>query len=62
VYEEHILQICELFAGLRPGRADILRRALAKDKPEIIAEIKLEFADSARRLNRTEEDIEKVWE
>ncbi len=28
VYEEHILQICEAFAGLPPGRADVLRRAL----------------------------------
>jgi DNA polymerase-3 subunit alpha len=26
VYEEHILQICEAFAGLPPGRADVLRR------------------------------------
>ena len=28
VYEEHILQLCEAFAGLPPGRADVLRRAL----------------------------------
>ncbi len=28
VYEEHILQMCEAFAGLPPGRADVLRRAL----------------------------------
>ena len=34
VYEEHILQICEAFAGLPPGRADILRRALGKEKTE----------------------------
>ena len=24
VYEEHILQLCEAFAGLPPGRADVL--------------------------------------
>ena len=30
VYEEHILQICESFAGLSPGRSDVLRRALNK--------------------------------
>ncbi|MGD1086704.1 MAG: PHP domain-containing protein, partial [Verrucomicrobiota bacterium] len=28
VYEEHILQLSEAFAGLNPGRADVLRRAL----------------------------------
>jgi len=50
VYEEHILQICESFAGLPPGRADVLRRALAKDKSDVIAEIQTEFARCARRL------------
>jgi DNA-directed DNA polymerase III PolC len=62
VYEEHILQICEAFAGLPPGRADVLRRALGKDKTEIIDQIAIEFADCARRLHRTEEDIRAVWD
>jgi DNA-directed DNA polymerase III PolC len=61
VYEEHILQICELFAGLPPGRADVLRRALAKEKTDIIAQIQAEFADSAGRLGRTETEIAEVW-
>src|SRR5207244_7508927 len=43
VYEEHILQICESFAGLPPGRADVLRRALGKDRQDVIAEIEAEF-------------------
>jgi DNA-directed DNA polymerase III PolC len=62
VYEEHILQICEAFAGLPPGRADVLRRALGKDKTELIAQIKNEFADCARKLGRTESEITEVWE
>ena len=61
VYEEHILQICELFAGLPPGRADVLRRALAKEKADVIAQIEAEFAESARRLGRTEAEIAEVW-
>ena len=48
VYEEHILQICEAFAGLPPGRADVLRRALNKQKRAVIAEIQEEFFASAR--------------
>src|SRR5438552_18266406 len=39
VYEEHILQICEAFAGLPPGRADVLRSALGKHEIDFIAEI-----------------------
>ncbi len=61
VYEEHILQICEAFAGLPPGRADVLRRALAKDKTEIIGQIQIEFADCARRRGRAETEIAEVW-
>jgi error-prone DNA polymerase len=62
VYEEHILQICEAFAGLPPGRADVLRRALGKDRQDIIDEIKIEFADCARQLGRSESQIAEVWE
>ena len=53
VYEEHILQMCEAFAGLPPGRADILRRALAKEKTELIEQIQIEFAECARKLGRS---------
>ncbi|HMO65754.1 MAG TPA: hypothetical protein PKE47_11150, partial [Verrucomicrobiota bacterium] len=48
VYEEHILQICEAFAGLPAGRADVLRRALVKQRRDTVAEIGREFAASAR--------------
>ena len=61
VYEEHILQICEAFAGLPPGRADILRRALGKEKADVIAQIQTEFADCARQRGRTEAEIAEVW-
>src|SRR5437899_4819097 len=61
VYEEHILQICEAFAGLPPGRADVLRRALGKHKTDLIAQIQIEFAECARKRGRTENDIAEVW-
>ena len=61
VYEEHILQICEAFAGLPPGRADIFRRALGKEKTDVIAQIQAEFADCARQRGRTESEITEVW-
>src|SRR6266404_9588896 len=61
VYEEHILQICEAFADLPPGRADVLRRALGKDKTDLIAQIETKFADCARKRGRTETEIAEVW-
>jgi DNA-directed DNA polymerase III PolC len=61
VYEEHILQICEAFAGLPSGQADVLRRALVKEKLNVVAEIGREFGACARRRGRTEDEIERVW-
>ena len=61
VYEEHILQICEAFAGLPPGRADVLRRALNKQKRVVIEEIHKEFVASALARNHTPEKIAEVW-
>ncbi|MFO1476383.1 MAG: DNA polymerase IV [Verrucomicrobiota bacterium] len=61
VYEEHILQLCECFAGLSPGRADILRRALNKQKRAMIEEIRGEFFASARARGHAPEKIAEVW-
>lgn len=62
VYEEHILQICEAFAGLSPGRADMLRRALVKQQREPIAEIGREFTAAARQRGHADAKIQEVWE
>lgn len=61
VYEEHILQISEAFAGLPPGRADVLRRALNKQKRTVIEEIRGEFYTSAKARGHDLEKIEEVW-
>ncbi len=62
VYEEHILQICEAFAGMAPGRADLLRRALVKEKPDAIAEMSEEFLRCARARGHPEPTIQRVWD
>ena len=62
VYEEHILQMCEAFAGLSPGRADLLRRALNKYKQPVIDEIRAEFFASAKARGHTPETTLEVWE
>jgi DNA-directed DNA polymerase III PolC len=61
VYEEHILQICEAFAGLPPGRADVLRRALTKYKQPVIDEIRREFIVSALARGHSREKTAEVW-
>lgn len=62
VYEEHILQICEVFAGLPGGRADVLRRALVKEQWPVVAEIRKAFFACAAQRGRSEAETERVWE
>jgi DNA polymerase III alpha subunit len=62
VYEEHILQICEAFAGMPPGRADILRRALNKRKEKVITELMHAFVASSLARGHSDEKIEEVWQ
>jgi DNA polymerase III alpha subunit len=61
-YEEHILQICETFAGMSPGRADVIRRALVKNRLEQMEQHREEFYRCAREKGRTEEESAAVWE
>ena len=62
VYEEHILQICEAFAGLSGGQADVLRRALVKQQWDTVRTLGEEFAIAARKRGHTEEKLREVWE
>ena len=60
-YEEHILQICEAFADMPAGRADILRRSLVKQKTTDVEKMRLEFWKYAEGIGRTQSEIESVW-
>ncbi len=61
VYEEHILQVCEAFAGLPPGRADVLRRALSRYSEPIIEQVRQDFFACAKERGREDEKIAEVW-
>ncbi|MFM8653437.1 MAG: fused DNA polymerase IV/DNA polymerase III subunit alpha, partial [Verrucomicrobiota bacterium] len=61
-YEEHVLQICEAFAGLDAGRADVLRRSLIKQDLITVERLGHEFARAAREKGRSLEEVEKVWD
>lgn len=61
-YEEHVLQICEVFAGWDAGRADILRRMLVKDRMADVETWRTEFAAAARMKGRKDGEIAAVWD
>ena len=60
-YEEHVLQVCEAFAGLDAGRADVLRRALIKQDLPTVERLGREFHRAACEKGRTAEETGKVW-
>jgi len=60
-YEEHILQICETFADMPAGRADLIRRALVKGRRKEAETFFDEFATAARSRERQESEIQSVW-
>ncbi len=61
-YEEHILLVANGFAGMPWGRADMLRRALVKNRDRRrIEELGAEFRTLAQQNGRTAEEAETVW-
>ena len=61
-YEEHVLQICEVFAGWDAGRADILRRMLVKNRMANVDAWRAEFAAAAQMKGRNNDEIAAVWD
>lgn len=63
IYEEHILVVANGFAGLPWGRADMLRRALVKNRDQKkIDQLGEEFRACALRRGRTPAEAEAVWQ
>lgn len=49
LYQEQVMRIASELAGFTLGQADLLRRAMGKKKPEIIAGLKQEFIEGAKK-------------
>lgn len=66
IYQEQILLIARNFAGFSLGEADILRRAVGKKDPKLLAEQKEKFIDGCvqqgHARNHAKEIFEKVVE
>lgn len=56
LYQEQVMRIASDLAGFTLGEADLLRRAMGKKKPEVIAGLRNQFIEGARK-NNIEETI-----
>lgn len=62
VYQEDVLKIAQIFAGMSLGRADLLRRSMSAKKGAIpLMEFKEEFFAGAAKKGYDDKLIEKVW-
>ncbi|MGI6225029.1 MAG: DNA polymerase III subunit alpha [Peptococcales bacterium] len=62
LYQEQVMRIASELAGFTLGQADLLRRAMGKKKPEIIAGLKQEFIEGAKKNLIDSEVAAKIFE
>ncbi len=61
IYQEQIMQIAVAMAGYEPGEADMIRKAVAKKKKEMMEEHKKKFREGALKRGIAPEIVDAVW-
>jgi DNA polymerase-3 subunit alpha len=62
VYQEQVMEIAQKIAGYSLGNADLLRRAMGKKKPEVMAKEKINFIEGAKNKGYTKATAEGIFE
>ncbi len=62
VYQEQVMKTAQIMAGYTLGGADILRRAMGKKKPSVMAKQKVLFVDGAVNLEIDKKVAEEIFD
>jgi len=62
VYQEQILEIARVFAGFSLGEADLLRKAVGKKDPKLLADQRQKFVEGAVDEGHKKDFAEKVFD
>ncbi|TPF91611.1 DNA polymerase III subunit alpha, partial [Bifidobacterium sp. UTCIF-38] len=62
IYQEQVQSAARILAGYSLGKADVLRRAMGKKKPEVLAKEKIPFFAGMREHGYSEEASQAVWD
>ncbi len=62
VYQEQVQRIAQIVAGYTLGAADMLRRAMGKKKPEVLAKEFEPFSAGMRERGYSEDAITTLWD
>ena len=61
VYQEQIIRIAAELAGYEPGEADMIRKAVAKKKKDLMEKHRQQFTDGAMARGYSREVCEAIW-
>ncbi len=61
VYQEQVMQMAQAVAGFSGGEADVLRKAMGKKIPEMIAKEKIKFIKGAEKQGVDKKLAEKIF-
>ena len=62
VYQEQVQSAARILAGYSLGKADVLRRAMGKKKPEVLAKEQIPFFAGMREHGYSKEAAQAVWD
>jgi len=62
VYQEQVLHIAQRVAGYSLGHADLLRKAMGKKKPEVLAQEYEPFSEGMREGGYSDDAINALWD
>jgi len=61
IYQEQVMEMAARLAGFTPGKADLLRRAMGKKKPEVMEAMEEDFIARAKQNRISEKLAEKIF-
>jgi DNA polymerase-3 subunit alpha len=61
-YQEQVMRISNVLAGFSLGEADLLRKAMGKKNPEVMAKMRGKFIEGARRNGHNEKKAAYIFE
>ena len=61
VYQEQVMRLSQSLAGFSKGKADKLRKAMGKQKKDILDGLKVDFMQGAQAKGHPAEKLEKIW-
>jgi DNA polymerase-3 subunit alpha len=61
-YQEQVMRISNVLAGFTLGEADLLRKAMGKKNPEVMAKMRGAFVEGAKKNKITEKKAARIFE